>query len=58
MRKPVALVSSANGEIGNALVHRLVGEGRELVTVDVAGLDEPWQAGAGREREVDGHAVR
>jgi threonine 3-dehydrogenase len=43
MRKPVALVTGANGEIGHALIARLAAQGRELVTIDVAGLDERLQ---------------
>lgn len=39
MRKPVTLVTGANGEIGHALVHRLAASGRTVVTVDIAGLE-------------------
>jgi len=39
MRKPVTLVTGANGEIGQALVHRLAAAGRTVVTVDIAGLE-------------------
>src|SRR5688572_12753589 len=39
MRKPVTLVTGANGEIGHALVHRLAAVGRPVVTVDIAGLE-------------------
>ncbi|HEY6506873.1 MAG TPA: NAD-dependent epimerase/dehydratase family protein [Vicinamibacterales bacterium] len=39
MRKPVTLVTGANGEIGHALVHRLAAAGRTVVTVDIAGLE-------------------
>ena len=39
MRKPVTLVTGANGEIGHALVHRLAATGRPVVTIDIAGLE-------------------
>ena len=39
MRKPVTLVTGANGEIGHALVHRLAAAGRPVVTIDIAGLE-------------------
>jgi len=39
MRKPVTLVTGANGEIGHALVHRLAAADRTVVTVDIAGLE-------------------
>lgn len=39
MRKPVTLVTGANGEIGHALVHRLAEAGRSVVTIDIAGLE-------------------
>src|SRR6188472_1918354 len=39
LRKPVTLVTGANGEIGHALVHRLAAAGRSVVTIDIAELD-------------------
>ena len=39
MRKPVTLVTGANGEIGHALVRRLAETGRTVVTIDVAGIE-------------------
>jgi len=39
LRKPVTLVTGANGEIGHALVHRLATAGRSVVTIDIAELD-------------------
>lgn len=39
MRKPVVLVTGAEGEIGHALVTRLSTSGSDVVTLDVANLD-------------------
>ena len=40
MRKPVVLITGANGEIGHGLIERLAEEGgRAIVTLDVAPLD-------------------
>jgi threonine 3-dehydrogenase len=40
MRKPVVLITGANGEIGHGLIHRLADDGaRAIVTLDVAPLD-------------------
>jgi nucleoside-diphosphate-sugar epimerase len=39
LRRPVTLVTGANGEIGHALVHRLAAAGRSVVTIDIAELD-------------------
>ena len=40
MRKPVILITGANGEIGHGLVERLAdGSGRGIVTLDLARLD-------------------
>ena len=40
MRKPVVLITGANGEIGHGLIDRLAGEpSRGIVTLDVARLD-------------------
>ncbi len=39
MRKPVTLVTGANGEIGHALVNRLAAAGHPVVTIDIAELD-------------------
>jgi nucleoside-diphosphate-sugar epimerase len=44
MRKPVTLVTGANGEIGHALVHRLAAAGRAVVTIDIAGLESSLAA--------------
>ena len=39
MRKPVTLVTGANGEIGHGLVTGLPAAGRPVVTIDIAGLE-------------------
>ena len=44
MRKPVTLVTGANGEIGHALVQRLAAAGRPVVTIDIAGLESSLAA--------------
>jgi threonine 3-dehydrogenase len=48
MRKPVTLVTGANGEIGHALVHRLAAADRSVVTIDIAGLEPSLAAGVRR----------
>ena len=41
MRKPVALITGASGEIGHGLIDRLAADGRrQIVTLDVARLDD------------------
>jgi threonine 3-dehydrogenase len=39
MRTPAVLVTGAGGEIGHALVKRLTGAGRPVVTIDIAPLE-------------------
>src|SRR3989475_9691597 len=39
MRKPVALITGAGGEIGHGLVTRLFGTGSPIITLDVSPLD-------------------
>src|SRR5256885_10122379 len=39
MRKPVALITGAGGEIGHGLVTRLFGTGSPIITLDVTRLD-------------------
>lgn len=39
LRKPVALITGAGGEIGHGLIERLAREDRPIVTLDVAPLD-------------------
>src|SRR5262245_47807873 len=40
MRKPVVLITGANGEIGHGLIQHLAADGsREILTLDVAFLD-------------------
>jgi nucleoside-diphosphate-sugar epimerase len=53
MRKPVVLITGANGEIGHGLIDRLAREGtRSIVTLDVV----PLEAGLARhvQREITG----
>ena len=38
-RRPVAIVTGAGGEMGHTLVHRLAGEGIDVVALDVRPLD-------------------
>ena len=52
MRKPVVLVTGANGEIGHALVKRLAESGAAVVALDVNPLDRELSALV--EREVVG----
>ena len=39
LRKPVALITGAGGEIGHGLIARLAAEDRPIITLDVAPLD-------------------
>jgi threonine 3-dehydrogenase len=39
VRKPVVLITGAGGEIGHGLIARLAGQGRQIVTLDLARLD-------------------
>ena len=39
LRKPVALITGAGGEIGHGLIARLKSEDRPIITLDVAPLD-------------------
>jgi threonine 3-dehydrogenase len=39
LRKPVALITGAGGEIGHGLIARLAAEDRRIITLDVAPLD-------------------
>lgn len=39
MRKPVIFITGAGGEIGHGLITRLAGQGRPIVTLDLAPLD-------------------
>jgi len=39
LRKPVALITGAGGEIGHGLIARLASEDRPIITLDVAPLD-------------------
>ncbi len=39
MRKPVIFITGAGGEIGHGLIARLAGQGRPIVTLDLAPLD-------------------
>ena len=53
MRKPVVLITGANGEIGHGLIDRLADDGtRAIVTLDVAPLDPALRAKV--QREVTG----
>ncbi|HET7618010.1 MAG TPA: NAD-dependent epimerase/dehydratase family protein [Vicinamibacterales bacterium] len=51
MRKPVILITGANGEIGHGLIARLAGEGdgAAVITLDVAPLDPAIAAHVARE---------
>lgn len=49
MRKPVVLVTGANGEIGHALIARLTGSGESVVTLDVNPLDRALAGVVARE---------
>ena len=53
MRKPVVLITGANGEIGHGLIERLAADGaRPIVTLDVAPLEPSLQRKV--QREVTG----
>jgi nucleoside-diphosphate-sugar epimerase len=39
MRTPVSLVTGAGGEIGHGLIARLAGDGRPIITIDIAPLE-------------------
>ena len=50
MRKPVILITGANGEIGHGLIPRLAAEGRRpIVSLDVTPLEPPLAALVSRE---------
>jgi nucleoside-diphosphate-sugar epimerase len=49
MRQPVVLITGARGEIGHALVARLAGDGRPIVTLDVQPLDSKLASAVARE---------
>jgi nucleoside-diphosphate-sugar epimerase len=50
MRRPVVLITGANGEIGHGLINRLADEGsRAIVTLDVAPLEPSLRARVQRE---------
>ena len=41
MRKPVILVTGANGEVGHGLIQHLSGDGRhDILTIDLEPMDE------------------
>ena len=51
MRKPVVLITGANGEIGHGLIARLAAQGtRAIVTLDVTPLDPALAGTVQRER--------
>jgi nucleoside-diphosphate-sugar epimerase len=51
MRKPVVLITGADGEIGNALVSRLAADGLPIITLDIHRLNLSAASHSPRERQ-------